>query len=408
MNAKSHILNFPSLLTAEALDKYVLEAAGIPGLADLTIQSDDYIFGKLNDVHTRISDRRLEPAEIEQIIALKYGGSGLPILNSGQYVDFRFEVQRTVRDVISFRASVVRSRVGETGDGLSITLRFITAMPRPFESLGLEQDLVDNLFPHYGLVLVVGTTGSGKSTLLSSSMEHILKSPHPRKIGTYEDPIEQTYGRLGEGVMPKVSQVEIGQGRHLNSFSQAGPNAMRRGFDVLILGEMRDRESVMAGMELASTGHAVYATMHVDTPALVVDRLISFFPAGEQPSVASKLRAVMRLAVAQRQFPLRSGKSARVRSWLTFDREVKAMLARHPYQQWEAELDKLTAQRGRDFESQMVPYLASGEIDINTFTSRTGMTPNEIRGFLATHDMDYDALVAAAAEDQQGTAGEQQ
>lgn len=396
LDAPALPLQLPTLLTEESFDAFILQAVDLRGLADLSLQSDDYVFAKINDVHTCISNRKLEPAELEQIINLKYGGSGVAVLNSGLPLDFRFQVMRDIRNIVSFRANCTRARVGETGDGVATTLRFITDLPRPFESLGLEQELVDNLFPHYGLILVVGTTGSGKSTLLSSAMSHILKGAVPRKIGTFEDPIEQTYGKLGEGRMPKVRQVEIGDGRHLKSFELAGPNAMRCGFDVLILGEMRDKASVMAGMELASTGHAVYATMHVDTPAQVVDRLISFFPTGEQPSVASKLRAVLRLAVAQRQFPLLTGTSARVRSWLTFDKEAKTLMAEHPYSMWETRLSELTTKRGRDFESQMLPFLKDGRIDIKTFIARSGLTVKEARSFLASHDIDYDALRAAA------------
>lgn len=370
---------FPRMLNERTLDEFLVACAETQGLSDLLIQSDDFVFAKINGRQRAISDRRVEPTEVELICALKYGKSAVAALNSGEALDFRCEVQVSLDKVISFRANATRGRVGEMADGVSITLRFITEEPRPLESLGLEKPILDNLFPQYGLVLVVGTTGSGKSTILSSANRYRLerRTDTPVKIICYEDPIEYTYQSLGQGIMPKVFQAEIGPGRHLSRFDMAGPNAMRRGADVIVLGEMRDRPSVEAGFELAMTGHCVYATLHVETPAQVIDRVVSFFPFDAQPAAASKLRSVLRMVIAQKQFPTKDGKSARIRSWCVFDRAVNEALGQVQFHQWERVIARICAERGTDFELRALDYLRDGKIDLEAFCTLGGFTHAE-------------------------------
>lgn len=385
---------FPSVLNERTLDGFLLACSEVPGIADILIQSGDYVWGKIQGTQRRLTDRRLEPAEVEQIASACYGKTAIGVINSGEALDFRAEVHRTIDDTVSFRANATRCRVGDISDGISMTLRYVTDVPRPLESLGLEPEVIDNLFFQYGLCLIVGTTGSGKSTILSSAnRERLEKRGHdPVKIGSYEDPIEYTYQTKGLGLMPLVSQVEIGRGRHLTDFHQAGPNAMRRGFDVIVLGEMRDRESVEAGFELAMTGHAVYATLHVETPAQVIDRIVSFFPYDAQPSAASKLRSVLRMVLAQKQFTNTKGVSERVRSWCVFDRNVTARLAEVKYNEWERVIQEICAERGTDFDSRVLEILKAGRVSFERFRNITGFTTAEALAYCEQKGIDARSL----------------
>jgi defect-in-organelle-trafficking protein DotB len=386
------ILRFPEPLTQDSFAAFLIQCAEIPGVADVLIQTDDFVFAKINNVQRPITDRRIEGTEVELAVSFSYGMTGIAKLNSGDDLNFAFGAQKTVRESARFRMNVTRGRVGETADGLSMTMRFITDEPRKLETLGLEEEIVENFFPQYGLVLVAGTTGSGKTTMLSAVHRYRLEHRDPCKIIMYEDPIENVFGRLGEGRMPKVFQAEIGTGRHLNSFHQAGPNAMRRGADVLGVGEMRDRESFEVGFELAMTGHAVYATMHVETPAQAIDRAISMFPFDVQPSIASKLRGTIRMIVAQKQFATNDGSSARVRSWVVFDREVYDRLGDIEYTKWERELNKICRERGSDFDTQAFPFLRDGRITLDRFCAITNMTPREARAFATERGLDVSTL----------------
>lgn len=353
-------------------------------VSDLTIQSGDYVTAQIQGLWQCITPRRLEHNEIEYIISLKYGDSGAARIDSGEPLDFRMQAVITRDNVLGFRANATRCRVGSQQRGISITARSIPGLPTKWETLGIEPEIEEAFFPRYGLILVVGTTGSGKSTLMASGNRRRLETPgKPVKIGTFEDPTEYTFGDLGLGVMPLVSQVEIGVGSDLRHFSQAGPNAMRRKFDVIVMGEMRDMDSIRAGLEMAESGHAVLATLHVDTPAQAVDRIVSFFPEIEQPAVASKLRGALKLVVAQKLSTNTKGTRTAFRSWIVFDREVKDQLGATPFHNWQPLLTGITSQRNASFEARALPALCEGLIDFQAFYEVCGMTASEARAYCA-------------------------
>lgn len=353
--------------------------------SDLSIQSGDYIFAQIKRMWRPITTRRLEPTEVEQIVSMYYGATGPGKLNKGEPLDFRLEAVLNRDEVMAFRANAVACRVGEIAHGISITARSIPDVPPPLEALGIEPEIVENFFPRYGLILVIGTTGSGKSTLMASVNRHRLeKRIHdPVRIITYEDPVEYTYMRLGEQVMPKVSQTEIGKGGGITSFDEAGRNAMRRKADVIVMGEMRDRNSVEAGFEMAMTGHCVMATLHVDTPAQVIDRMVSFFPIDGQPAAANKLRSTLKMVVAQKLVRRTDGNVLALRSWQIFDRATQDRLAGRPFHEWEHILRQMAAERGTDFETRAFPYLKEGLLDVESFREVTGFTEQEVRAYCA-------------------------
>jgi defect-in-organelle-trafficking protein DotB len=350
--------------------------------SDLTIQSGDYVTAQVQGLWRAVTTRVLEHNEVERIVAMKYGQTGPARLDSGEALDFRLEAVIDRDTVLGYRANATRCRVGELSTGISITTRSIPGLPPKIETLGIEQEIMDALFPKYGLVLVIGTTGSGKSTLLASKNRARLEGDNPVKIITYEDPVEYTFGNLGLGRMPKISQASIGQGSDLKNFGMTGPNAMRRKADVIVMGELRDLESVMAGFEMAETGHAVYGTLHVETPAQAVDRIVSFFPVDGQPAAANKLRAALRLIVAQKLTPNLRGTRSAFRSWLVFDREVRNALAHEPFHKWEAMLADITKKRGGTFEDTAYLAYADGLISLDAFKEVASMTHKEALEFI--------------------------
>lgn len=363
--------------------------------SDLTMQSGDYITAQIQGVWRPVTRRCLEANEIERIVTMKYGPTGISMLDSGEPLDFRLQAVMDRDTVLGFRANATRCRIGEIARGISITARSIPGLPPRLCELDIEPEIVEALFPRYGLILVIGTTGCGKSTLMAASIRHRLEeqADKPVKIITFEEPIEYTYGRLGLGKMPLVSQVEIGaSGGDLKTWSMAGPNAMRRKGDVIIMGELRDLNSVMAAFEMAESGHAVMATLHVETPAQAVDRLVSFFPIDGQPAAANKLRAALRLIVGQKLVGNRRGTRTAFRSWLTFDRELKAALACEPFHKWEPMLARLTAARQANFESTAYPALRDGLIDFDTFMEVASLTRAEALDFCHARGLDVGAM----------------
>lgn len=358
------------------------------GSSDITIQSGDYVWGEIKRRHTQLTNRRLDSNEVERAIRFLYGPTGTTQLSGKEALDFEYEIAENEGDfdsVMRFRANATGCRVGHISNGASITLRVIPGIPPSWDSLNPPQDITDNFFPQYGLVLVIGTTGSGKSTLLAAGNRRRLeRADLPVKILTYEDPIEFVYTGLASNRMPQPSQVQIE--RNLRSFDQAGRNAMRRKADVIVMGESRDRESVSACFEMALSGHAVYSTLHADTPAECFARMVSFFPEDAQPAAANKLLDTLKLIVAQKLQRKTDGSVAAIQSWLVIDREVKQRFSSEPFYRWGTIAGEILTERGLSFEAQSLRLIQKGEITFEAFRHVTNMTILESIQYLMKND----------------------
>lgn len=380
-------------LPAEEFKRFIADVYAL-GASDIKIQSNDFIWADINRRWQPVTSRRLEPHEVERALALLADQSALGLVNGGEPVDDRVDLALDARTVREFRLNATGAMVAGARDGMTITLRAIPSEIPTLQRLGIEPEIVENFFPRYGLILVVGTTGSGKSTLLAASLRHRLveRRHDPVAIGTYEDPIEYGLKGLAQGSMPEPTQVAIGPGRHIREWERVGPNAMRRRLDVIWMGEIRDIESARTGLELARTGHAVMSTLHVDTPAEAFDRLIKFFPKEVQESEAYALLSQLRMIVAQKLARTTDGGKMAFRSWIVLDRAVKDRLAQHDYSRWATVVREIVRERGADFESAAYAALQNGRITGETFREIAGMTPAEARAYVEERGGDVGAL----------------
>ncbi|PWC15800.1 type IV pili twitching motility protein PilT [Brenneria roseae subsp. americana] len=201
----------------------------------------------------------------------------------------------TLVDGQRLRVNVFRQR-----HGLSIALRLIPSSGFSLDALRAPRILSDLLERKDGLILVTGATGSGKSTTLAA-MIGALNERHPRHVITLEDPIEFIHTSR----QCLIQQREIGQ--HSVSFAQALRAALREDPDVILLGELRDTETIRLALTAAETGHLVFATLHTRGAAQAVDRLVDVFPGEEKAFVRSQLAACLQAVVAQRLLPMASG-----------------------------------------------------------------------------------------------------
>ena len=365
------------------------------GVSDITISSDDRIWVKVRKTYAPVTARLIGAVEVELILSILYGATGYGILSSGEALDWSVTAKVSRDEVLYFRGNATPTRVAGVDKGIQITLRPIPGIPPRLAELGIEPEIIDNLFPAYGLVAVVGTTGSGKSTLIAAANRERLEAhtDRPVKIITFEDPIEFPLNGITES-MPQPSQVEIGRGRHLNSFDQAGPNAMRRSADVILMGEMRDRETVEVGFEMSMTGHAVYSTLHVDTPAEVFDRMVSYFPVDGQPAAANKLLSVSRMFVAQKLARGVDGKVRAFRSWLVMDREVRSRLGALPYDKWAQEARQIMRERQTDFDAVVLKSYVEGHISARVAMDVANLTRREFQAEIERLGVQYRAEAA--------------
>jgi len=160
------------------------------------------------------------------------------------------------------------------------------------ENLGLTKAMVDLCYLSKGLVIVTGPTGSGKSTTLAALVDHVNKNRDDHII-TIEDPVEFVH----ENIKCLVNQREVHV--HTNSFARALRAALREDPDIVLVGEMRDLETVAIAIETAETGHLVFGTLHTTTAASTVDRIIDQFPADQQEQIRVMLAGSLKGVIAQ-------------------------------------------------------------------------------------------------------------
>ncbi len=206
--------------------------------------------------------------------------------------DFSFELPNIAR----FRVNAFN-----TNRGPAAVLRTIPSKVLTLEELKaprIFQKISDN--PR-GLVLVTGPTGSGKSTTLAAMMDY-LNDTKPAHILTIEDPIEFVH----QSKKCLVNQRELGEDTH--SFANALRSALREDPDIILVGEMRDPETIGLALTAAETGHLVFATLHTTSAAKTIDRIIDVFPAGEKEMVRSMLSESLKAVISQTLLKTKDGK----------------------------------------------------------------------------------------------------
>lgn len=229
--------------------------------------------------------------DVHELVGQVAGAAALERLDQDLSCDFSY----LVPDVARFRINVFR----EQGN-LCIVARCIPLEIKPFEALGLPDVLREIAEEHRGLVLVTGTTGSGKSTTLAAMIDHLNRSRRLR-IVTIEDPIEFVH----DSHKSLVAHREVG--RDTPSFAESLKRALRQDPDVILVGELRDAETMRIALQAADTGHLVFSTVHTTNTSFTMQRIISMFPADERDllkvQLATNLAAIVSQRLAVRKAP---------------------------------------------------------------------------------------------------------
>lgn len=211
-------------------------------------------------------------------------------LEQKKEVDFSFGFKD-----MRFRANLYYQR-----GNIAASLRLIPSSIRSVKDLGLPPILEKFTEHSQGFVIITGPTGSGKSTTLAALIDKI-NDERREHIITIEDPIEYVF----EHKKSIISQREVGQ--DTNTFSRALRSCLREDPDVVLVGEMRDLETIDAALTLAETGHLVFTTLHTNSAAQTADRIVSVFPPHQQQQVRSQLASVLLGVVSQRLIPRVNG-----------------------------------------------------------------------------------------------------
>jgi twitching motility protein PilT len=270
----------------------VLEVSSRAEASDVRIGVGDLPIVKIGGVGWR---RLTEFSNVtpEQMNTAATWAAGKRRLDSDDLRDMDVDAACTFRGSMGFfrlRANIYREK-GNYG----ISFRFIPEDPPPFEKLGLPEILASFADYERGLVLVTGATGSGKSTSLAAIID-LINGKHPAVIQTIENPIEFVHTSR----KASIHQREVGS--DTESFQVAMRSAMRQNPDIVLVGEIRDHEEISTAVTLAETGHLVFATLHTNSAAQTLSRLVDVFPAEQQNQIRTQLSLTLKAVVCQHLF----------------------------------------------------------------------------------------------------------
>jgi twitching motility protein PilT len=274
-------------MTLPELLKTLVELNG----SDLHIATDTPPQVRVHGHLRRLEHPTMLPAETKQLIYSVLTDAQKKRFEETKELDFSFGIKGLAR----FRCNVFNQR-GAVG----AVYRLIPEKIRSFGDLGLPQVLATLAERPRGLVLVTGPTGSGKSTTLAAMIDKINAERHDH-ILTIEDPIEYIHQHKS----CLVNQREIHS--DTDSFSNALRAALREDPDIVLIGEMRDLETVEAALKIAETGHLTFGTLHTNSAAQTINRIIDIFPASQQSQIRTQLSLVLEGIVCQALLPKADG-----------------------------------------------------------------------------------------------------
>ena len=223
----------------------------------------------------------------------------------------------------SYEYGGIRFRVNISHtDGIPVaTLRLIkNELPR-YEDLGVPYIVRRMTYQPQGLILVTGKTNSGKTTTLNALINDINENQN-RKILTLENPVEYKHHSKNSLIVQK----EVGMGKDSLTFSDGVKNSLREDCDILVIGEIRDKETMEAGIEMAESGHLVIGTLHTKSCAETIDRMINFYEVRDQSSIKYLLSSLLKMVVSQRLLPTLDKKLVLVPEVMVVDNIVSGII----------------------------------------------------------------------------------
>ncbi|MFM7253345.1 MAG: type IV pilus twitching motility protein PilT [Ilumatobacteraceae bacterium] len=322
----------------------------------------------------------LESSDVERVVFSLINDRQRAELAEMSQVDFSFGLEGIGR----FRANAFKQK-----NTYALALRVIPYRVRQLEELGTPQACIDLLNRPYGLVLVVGPTGSGKSTTLAAMIDRI-NATRPVHILTIEDPIEFQHSHK----TAMVNQREVGT--DVNTFNDGLKSALREDPDVILLGEMRDLESISITLTLAETGHLVFGTLHTNDAAQALDRLVDVFPGEMRDQIQIQLAGTLQGVISQRL--LRASGGGRVAAYevLVANDAVRNLVREGKSRQLRNVMIAGQSEGMQTIEMDLARLVAAGLITMETAMEESAF-PKEIIAQAATmrNQMQAQATIAA-------------
>lgn len=261
---------------------------------------------------------KLQPIEGTQVLSISDAEALVQSIFTAEHKEL-FATNKELDFSVASPAGRFRANIYTQQGSAAATFRLIPAKIKTIDELGLPAICHEFVKLRQGLVLITGPTGHGKSTTLASMINTInMQSAH--HIVTVEDPIEYIYPK-GLSI---ISQREMHTDTH--SWNVALRSVLREDPDIVLVGEMRDYETIAAALTVAETGHLVFATLHTNSAAQSIDRIVDVFPENQQPQVRMQLSGVLEGILAQRLIPATAGGRVAVAEVLTASPAVRTTI----------------------------------------------------------------------------------
>jgi twitching motility protein PilU len=256
-----------------------------------------------------------------------------------------------IEGVGNFRFSAMRQR-----GTYAAVIRYITTEIPPLESLAVPMILGDLIMDKRGLMLMVGSTGAGKSTTLASMMDY-RNEKMTGHILTIEDPVEFLF----KNKKSIVNQREVGS--DTQSMQTALKNALRQAPDVILIGEIRDRETMSAAIAYAQSGHLCLATMHANNSYQALNRILSFYPVEVRPTMLGDLAAALKAIISQRLLrTIHGGRTPAVEIMLN-TKLVSELIEKGDFSGVKEAMEKSMAEGSQTFEAAIAKLIVDGVVD---------------------------------------------
>lgn len=333
--------------------KQILQLAIEEGASDVFIVAGLPISFRKNGVISHVNEEKLFPEQTKALLQEIYENAENRdidrLLKNGDD-DFSFAIPRMSR----FRVSAYKQR-----GALSAVIRIIRFTLPEYSSLGIPEHVVHLAEEGKGMILVTGPAGSGKSTTLACMIDQINQTSQ-KHIITLEDPLEFLH-RHNQSI---VSQREINV--DTKSYVKALRAALRQSPDVILLGEMRDYETIQVAMTAAETGHLLLSTLHTIGAANTIDRIIDVFPANQQRQIAVQLSMVLTAVISQQLVPTVDGSVVPALEIMTVTPAIRNMIRDNKVHQIDGLIYSSAKEDMISMDSSLLDLYKEGKITAET------------------------------------------
>jgi twitching motility protein PilU len=316
--------------------------------SDLYFSAGTPIHIKINGTSMPINKQNMDPPTIKRMAYEVMSEEQQKVYE--ETMEMNLSISR--RDVGNFRINIFRQR-----NSPAMVIRYIASNVPALESLHLPPVLSELIMEKRGLILMVGATGSGKSTSLAAMIDH-RNANRPGHILTLEDPVEFLFKHKRS----IVNQREVGL--DTRSFQDALKNALRQAPDVILIGEIRDKDTMTMGLQYAQSGHLCLATLHANNSYHAMNRINSFYPLENRPTLLLDLSASLKAIISQRLVRNKEGGRSPAVEVLLNTRHISELIEKGEINEIKEAMEKSLSPGSQTFEQDLYRLYRAGEITL--------------------------------------------